>query len=226
MNSLQSSIEEITNKIYEFRESGQSIFVSSSFQSHSIPLLHILSRIDRAIPIVFVNTGFLFSETISYRDQIVAQLGLNLVEVKSTVPKIQQLNSLGNFFFTSDPDRCCHINKVEPLEPLLIRHDIWIAGIRHEQNSHRSTMRIEEEAPHGCKRYHPLLHWTSQMISDYRSEHQLPPHPLEKDGYRSIGCEPCTRRFASGENRSGRWAGLNKTECGLHIELAEGRSQK
>ena len=98
MHSLQFPIEEITNKIYEFRESGQSIFVSSSFQSHSIPLLHMLSRIDRAIPIVFVNTGFLFSETISYRDQIVVQLGLNLVEVKSTVPKIQQLNSLGNFF--------------------------------------------------------------------------------------------------------------------------------
>ena len=213
-------IEKITQQIYRFRESGKSMFATSSFQSHSIPLLHLLSQIDRSIPIIFVNTGFLFPETLNYRDQIAERLKLNLTEIKSTVPKVQQLNTEGNFFFTSDPDRCCHINKVEPLEPMLIRFDIWISGIRGDQNSHRSNLNTEEEAPHGCKRYHPLIDWTAEMIRDYQLKHQLPPHPLEMDGYRSIGCKPCTRRFASGDNRSGRWSGLNKTECGLHTDLA------
>lgn len=219
------AFDEIESRLRNYRGQGKSVFASSSFQTHSIPLLHILSRIDAAIPIVFINTGFLFPETLTFRDELVEQLKLNLVEVKSTVPKIQQLNAKGSFFFTSDPDRCCHINKVEPLEPMLIRHDVWIAGVRGDQTTHRKSMQVEQESRHGCVRFHPLLGWTGEMIETYRKEHDLPAHPLEKEGYFSVGCEPCTRRVDP-QQRDGRWYGSSKTECGLHTILARKRGEQ
>ncbi len=219
------TFEEIEFRLRKFRSEGKSIFATSSFQTHSIPLLHMLSRIDAAIPIVFINTGFLFPETLTYRDQLVSRFKLNLVDVKSSVPKVQQLNAKGSFFFTSDPDRCCHINKVEPLEPMLIRHDIWIAGVRGDQTTHRNSMQIEQGSRHGCMRFHPLLGWTGDMIEEYRKEHDLPAHPLEKEGYFSVGCEPCTRKVDPGQ-RDGRWFGSNKSECGLHTILAREQAKK
>ena len=212
--------EDVSEKVRAYRGEGKSIFASSSFQTHSIPLLHMLARIDAAIPIVFINTGFLFPETLTFRDQIAKRLNLNLVEVKSTVPKIQQLNSKGSFFFTSDPDRCCHINKVEPLEPMLIRHDVWISGIRADQTYHRQSMAIEQKTRQSCLRFHPLLGWSAKMIYEYRMKHDLPEHPLEKHGYLSVGCEPCTRRLELQDLRNGRWFGSNKSECGLHTNVS------
>lgn len=214
------TFEDIAKSIRTYREQGKSIFTTSSFQTHSIPLLHMLSRIDAAIPVVFINTGFLFAETFAFRNLIVEQLGIHLVEVQSTVPKIQQLNSKGNFFFTSEPDRCCYINKVEPLEPMLIRHDVWISGVRRDQSTVRNTFQTEQSSNHGCVRFHPMLGWTSKMIYDYRMEFDLPEHPLEKEGYLSVGCEPCTRKLDLGDGRAGRWFGMNKSECGLHTDLA------
>ena len=107
------------------------------------------------------------------------------------------------------------------MEHLLAGHDVWINGVRADQSAVRRSMQVEQPAASGCLRYHPMLDWTARMVFEYRKEHGLPEHPLEAQGYASIGCMPCTRRLMDGyDERSGRWFGLNKTECGLHTDLA------
>lgn len=212
---------EISSYIKAYRLAGRKAFITSSFQSHSIPLLHMISRIDPEIPVMFINTGFHFPETIAFRDKIVDRFGLRLVDVKSSTDRSQQRDEHGHFYFTSDPDTCCYINKTQPLEPLLMQYDVWVNGVRADQNANRKSMKIEQKAPHGVTRFHPILDWTSKMIHEYAKEHQLPRHPLEEKGYLSIGCEPCTRKVDLNSEREARWFGMNKTECGLHTDLIE-----
>lgn len=212
----------IQNKLSEYKAAGKKVFATSSFQSHSIPLLHIISRIDNSIPIYFLNTGYLFPETIEFKDQIASEFGLEIIGIESDTPKIHQLNEKGQLMYVSDPDYCCYLNKVKPLEPILMQFDVWINGIRAAQNENRKNMTIEQDAPFGSMRYHPLLNWSTKAIYDYNKQYNLPAHPLEKKGYLSIGCEPCTRKIPDGGNeRNARWFGLNKTECGLHTELVK-----
>ncbi len=213
--------EAIKSTIERYRAEGKKLFATSSFQTHSIPMLHLLSRIDRDIDIAFINTGYHFPETVRFRDDVAELLGLRLVDVRSQVPRNLQRDSNRQLYFTSDPDTCCYLNKTQPLEPLLIEYDVWINGIRADQSAHRRSMAVEQRAPHGALRFHPMLDWTSKMIFDYIREFQLPRHPLEDAGYLSIGCEPCTRKIDLDNDRSGRWFGLHKTECGLHTDLVE-----
>lgn len=213
-------IEFIKEKIEGYLSNGKKIFTSSSFQTHSIPLLHIISRIDATIPVYFLNTGYHFSETIEFRDQIVDLLKLNLVDLKPDTPKIMQLDPDGKLLFTSDPDHCCYLNKTQPMEQVLLRFDVWVNGIRAEQNAFRSDMKVEQSAKHDVIRFHPLIGWTSKDIYEYRKKYSLPEHPLESKGYFSIGCEPCTRKLDLAlQEREARWYGLNKTECGINTEL-------
>jgi phosphoadenosine phosphosulfate reductase len=210
----------IKQYIEGYKEKGLKLFSTSSFQTHSVVLLHILSRIDNTIPIYFINTGFHFPETIIYRDQVANLLNLNLIDLHSNTSKHMQKDASGKLLFTSDPDFCCHLNKVQPLDSVLADFDIWINGVRADQSDVRKRMKVEQPAPHGTMRFHPMLDWNSRMISQYLKEHKLPKHPLEASGYFSIGCEPCTRKFdAEMIEREGRWYGLKKTECGLHTEL-------
>ena len=211
--------EEIKEKIAQYKAEGKEIFATSSFQTHSIPLLHIISQIDSSIPIVFNNTGFHFPETIAFKDEISELFGLKIIETKSLIPKSEQLNSNGNLYYTSDPDYCCYLNKVQPLEPILMQYDVWINGVRADQSATRKAMNVEQEAPFNSLRFHPMLDWDSKMIYKYIAEHKLPGHSLEAQGYMSVGCMPCTRKFNFDEGRDGRWFGMNKTECGLHTEL-------
>ena len=211
----------IQKKLEEYKEDGKKVFATSSFQSHSIPMLHIISRIDNTIPIYFLNTGFLFPKTIEFKDRIAKEFGLNIIGLESDTPKIHQLNEKGQLMYVSDPDYCCHLNKVKPLESILMQNDVWINGIRADQNENRKNMGEEKEAPFGALRYHPMLNWTSRDIFNYIKEFDLPSHPLEKDGYLSIGCEPCTRKIPDGDERNARWFGMNKTECGLHTDLVK-----
>ena len=198
---------------------GKQLFATSSFQSHSLPMLHIISRVDKNIPIYFINTGFHFPESLTFRDEVAELLGLVVKNTLPLMPKINQKDASGNLLFTSDPDYCCQINKVRPMDSVIQGHDIWINGIRADQNMNRQQMREEEEAPFDCLRYHPMLNWTGQQIFDYIVEYDLPRHPLERKGYMSIGCEPCTHKFNFENGRDGRWFGMHKTECGLHTEL-------
>lgn len=214
------TFEEIKTNINSFSQSGKKLFATSSFQTHSIPMLHIISRIDKNIPVYFINTGFHFPETLKFRDEIAKRFGLNLIDLHSFVPRNQQRNEDGNFYFTSDPDHCCFINKTQPMEPLLHDSSVWINGIRADQNANRKSMKAVQDGPNGSLRFHPMLDWNSKMIFDYAREFDLPKHPLEAKGYLSIGCEPCTRKFDINDERAGRWFGMKKTECGLHTDLA------
>lgn len=215
-------ISEIRQQIKLYQKEGKKIFATSSFQSHSIPLLHIISEIDHRIPIYYLNTGYLFPETLAFKDELAERLNLNMIGLESAVPKSQQKDENGQLLFTSDPDYCCYLNKTQPLEPILASFDVWINGIRADQNANRAGMKVEEKTPQGALRYHPILDWTSKDIYEYRKAHNLPPHPLEKEGYLSIGCEPCTRKMLNGDDeRTSRWFGMNKVECGLHTDLIQ-----
>lgn len=213
-------VTDIHRKLESYRSAGKRMFASSSFQTHSIPMLHILSLWDASIPVYFLETGFHFPETRRYRDEIAQRLNLNLVNLESPVPKIAQRDLSGNFLYTSDPDRCCYLNKVLPLEPVLKEHDVWISGVRSDQTQFRKGLMEEQEGTFDTLRYHPMLDWDARMIWDYRKHYNLPEHPLEATGYLSIGCVPCTRKFADTvDERATRWQGMTKEECGIHTEF-------
>lgn len=213
--------EAIQDQIRGYQQEGKRLFTTSSFQSHSLVLLHMLSRIDPEIPVYFINTGYHFPETVQFRDEIVARFGLkNLVDLKPDTPKHMQKDADGKLMFTSDPDYCCFLNKTQPMEKVMAAHDIWINGVRGDQSAVRKAMKVEQPAPHGVTRFHPMLDWDNKMIFEYRKAHDLPAHPLEEKGYFSIGCEPCTRKFSlEMQEREARWYGMNKTECGLNTDL-------
>lgn len=221
---IEEAVHTIHKELKEFQDRGLELFCSSSFQTHSIPLLHILASYDPNIPIYFIDTGFHFPETIVFRDQISESLGLRLIVLKSPVNKISQLDQNHRFYFASNPDYCCHINKVLPLEPILQSKDVWISGVRADQSNYRKNLEKTLKGKFNTIKYHPMLDWNSKMIAEYRTSHNLPPHPLELQGYLSIGCEPCTEKFFfsdKDDQRTGRWNGLKKSECGLHTELME-----
>ena len=214
--------DQIKNKIQEYKSQNKKMFATSSFQTHSIVMLHIISKIDNTIPIYFINTGFLFPETISYKDKIAKLFNLKVIDTVPLIPKNLQKDMAGNLFFTSDPDYCCYLNKTQPMEPVLYEHDIWINGVRADQTEVRSKMPVEQEAKNNVIRFHPMLDWTKQKIFKYIKDNNLPHHPLDEKGYVSIGCEPCTRKIVLGQDeRTARWFGLNKTECGLNTDLVK-----
>ena len=220
LSTMTIDINRISSKLESYRLDGKRIFTTSSFQTHSIVLLHIISRIDKSIPVYFLNTGYLFPKTVEFKDQIAEEFGLSVIDLKPTTPKVLQKDVTGNLLFTSEPDYCCHINKVLPLETLLPQFDVWINGVRADQTAERSAMQEEQPAPHNVVRYHPMLTWTKQDIYRYIKEFNLPKHPLDPLGYTSVGCEPCTHKPSLSDlERSGRWAGMKKTECGINTDL-------
>lgn len=217
-----TSFAEIELQIKKYKEQGLKLFTSSSFQTHSTVLLHIISRIDPTIPVYFLHTGFHFPETILYKNQITELFKINTISLTSATPKLMQVDEFGRFLFTSDPDYCCYLNKIQPLEPALDFFDVWINGVRADQNANRANFKFEEKTNHKAFRFHPMLFWTNKMIYAYIREFNIPKHPLDAKGYLSVGCEPCTRKISPEmmlDERQARWYGMNKTECGLHTEL-------
>jgi len=222
MFSLQliNKIENINTDLIAYAAKGKRIFATSSFQTHSIPLIHLLSKAEVAVDFYFLDTGFHFPETLTFRKEIETLLDVKFVTLRSPINKFNQRDNKGRLFFCSYSDYCCHINKVLPLEPILHSHDIWISGVRKDQSKFRKNLAVEEKGKRDTLRYHPILDWNSKDIWNYRKEYDLPVHPLENSGYLSVGCEPCTQKHIEGD-RGGRWAGQNKTECGLHTTLIE-----
>ncbi len=214
-------INEIHQKIRQYKQEGKRLFATSSFQTNSVVLLHLLSHIDKSIPVYFINTGFHFPETIQYKDTVTRLLDLHVIDLLPHVPKAMQCNASGDLMFTFDPDYCCYLNKIQPVEAILEKYDVWINGVRAEQNSVRSNFRHEEATSHNTIRFHPILDWTAAEMNAYIRKHELPVHPLEKKGYSSIGCEPCTKPVNGDNIRDARWAGMKKTECGLHLGFSE-----
>lgn len=215
------NFQKLEEYLRTYQKEDKKYFITSSFQSHSLVLLHMLSRIDSQVPVVFINTGYHFPDTIDFRDEVMSNFGLNnLIDLKSSMPKSMQMDPSGKLLFTSDPDHCCYINKTEPIDSILRTHDIWINGVRADQSATRSEMTETQESTHHSMRLHPMLDWSAKQIYLYQKEFDLPKHPMDEKGYMSIGCEPCTRRIdPEMQEREARWYGLNKTECGLHTDL-------
>ena len=218
---IQLRIKEIEVYLKGYMDEGKQFFASSSFQSHSIPMLHILNSIAPNFPVYFIDTGFHFPETLEFRDHVASQLNLNVKNQRGATSLVNQLSKEDRFLFQSDPGYCCTINKTQPMDSLMMQYDIWITGVRKDQNANRSSMGYEAEGPHNTMRFHPMIHWNSKMIWEYRKMHNLPTHPLEEQGFLSIGCLPCTQKLSleTDDGRGGRWKGMKKNECGLHTDL-------
>jgi phosphoadenosine phosphosulfate reductase len=200
------------------------VALSSSFQTQSVPLLHLLSRFAPEIPVLFLDTGYHFPETLAFRDRLVREWGLRLEVLRAAMPLVEVTRRYGPDLFRSDPDLCCEIHKVEPMRRAVRGLEAWISGIRRDQTAVRQNAQIVEAAPGGLMRIHPLLNWTERDVWSYMHRYDLPSHPLFEQGYESVGCAPCTAPVQIGDGaRSGRWQGTNKAECGLHTDLRQPR---
>lgn len=213
-------IESIHTKLASFQAHHMTMVSSSSFQTQSVPLLHILSEFDKNIEVVFLDTGFLFPETKAFREELVETLGINVRVERSDIPHSQQMDENGLFYYNSNTDYCCHLNKVIPMDRVLKEYDVWINGVRADQSKVRAGFEPVMETNNGIIRYHPMLYWSNKMIYDYINAFDLPKHPLHDVGYKSIGCVPCTVSWVDELGRQGRWQGQTKTECGLHTDLS------
>ena len=199
------------------------IALVASFGSESAILLHMVAGIDPATPVIFLDTGKLFGETLRYRDALVKHLGLSHVRsVQPDPDRVRALDSDG-MLWKRDHDACCRMRKIEPLAPALEGFDAWITGRKRYQGERRAVLPVIE-AQDGRVKINPLASWSRDVVEEYFDEHELPRHPLEAEGYLSIGCMPCTDRIERGEaSRAGRWRGTDKTECGIH-ETPTGQS--
>jgi phosphoadenosine phosphosulfate reductase len=198
---------------------GDDIVVSSSFGAESACLLSLAVSVKPDIRVIFINTGFHFPETLAFKDALTKRLKLNVVEVGPKMGHEAFLKEHGKLY-ERDPDRCCDINKVEPLRRALVGVRCWMSGVRGDQTAYRRGMKFLELKEGDLYKLSPLLAWSSKDIYDYLKYEQLPLHPLWEKGYASIGCEPCTAVPGNPDDpRSGRWAGKNKTECGIHTFL-------
>jgi phosphoadenosine phosphosulfate reductase len=196
----------------------------SSFGAESVVLLHMAATIDPALPVIFLDTGRHFPETLAYRDQLVDRLGLT--DVRSAYPDRAALSRYDRAgrLYAQDPDLCCDIRKTEPLDEALAGFAAWITGRKRFQGGLRTDLDVIEAATGTDQlKLNPLARWSEDRLEAYRLAHDLPPHPLVAKGYRSIGCATCTLPTAAGEDaRAGRWAGLDKTECGIHLPTPYG----
>ena len=190
--------------------------VVSSFGSESVVLLHLVAQVDPATPILFLNTGKLFGETLRYRDRLQDLLGLTDLRAIGPHPDDRAARDPEGTLWSRDTDACCNFRKVLPLKRALEGFSAQITGRKRFQTNARHEM-LPVEYFEGRFRFNPLAEWSLADLEAYIVKHNLPRHPLVEDGYPSIGCMPCTRRVLSGESyRDGRWAGLDKDECGIH----------
>ena len=195
------------------------IALVSSFGAESAVLLHMAAQIDPHVPVLFLDTGMLFAQTLDYRKTLAARLGLT--DVRDLRPSYQDVavTDPGQDLWKTDTDACCHIRKVVPLDKALGGFDAWITGRKRFHGGDRLRLKVVERAD-GKLKFNPLANWTKEQLDAYAAEHDLPPHPLVEFGYPSVGCWPCTQPSDSGDLRAGRWAGSDKTECGIHVPRA------
>lgn len=201
---------------------GDRLALVSSFGAESAVLLDIAAKVKPDIPVLFLDTGMLFGQTLDYRKNLAERLGLT--DVRDLRPQYHDL-ATGDpqaKLWQTDTDACCHIRKVLPLDRALEDFDAWITGRKRFHGGDRLNLPVVEVAG-GQVKFNPLANWDKADLDAYAAEHDLPPHPLVAQGFPSIGCWPCTQPAEEGEDvRAGRWKGMDKTECGIHVARAPG----
>ena len=196
---------------------GSRICITSSMSDALV--IHLASAIRPGIDVVFLDTGYHFPETIGTRDAVSASYPVTLVNVTPSRTVVEQDAELGPRLYGRDPDLCCYLRKVEPLERALSSYDAWFTGVRREETAGRGGTRVVEwDGKRQMVKVNPIVAWTSAQVDEYIAGNGVLVNPLVYDGYPSIGCRTCTMRVEQGADpRSGRWAGTGKTECGLHV---------
>jgi phosphoadenosine phosphosulfate reductase len=197
--------------VWASEQFGDRLCLTCSWQRQSSALVHMVSELGLDVDVIELDTLVLFPETYETRDKLVERYGLTLKSFRPIDP-IERL-------WETDPDRCCGIRKVEPLERALSGYDAWITGIRREQSSSRANaQKVEWSERYGVWKIQPLVDWSSKRVDAYLAVNEIPYNPLHDRGYPSIGCIHCTRPVGPGEDeRAGRWAGSGKLECGIHL---------
>jgi phosphoadenosine phosphosulfate reductase len=192
------------------------IALVSSFGAESVVLLHLLASVDRSAPVLFIETGKHFAQTLSYRRRLAHQLGLtNVRDLRPNKEEVEEEDAAGDLW-RRDPDACCELRKIRPLGDALDGYDAWITGRKAFHGGGRISLpAFEWNGTH--HKVNPLVRWSREDVASYIEHHDLPRHPLTAQGYPSIGCWPCTRPADEGDDiRAGRWAGSDKRECGIH----------
>jgi len=198
---------------------GPRICLATSFGPQSTVLMHLVSRLRPETTIFYLDTGLLFDETYDLRDELEQRLKLRFVRVATDLSVAEQTRQHGAKLWARQPDVCCHLRKMLPLRKFLADKSAWVTGIRRRHTPNRGTANLAEwDAGNGLVKLNPLIHWSDDKVWTYLDRHDLPTNPLHDQGYPSIGCRPCTVAVGKGADpRSGRWSGLDKTECGIHL---------
>ncbi|MGH9815110.1 MAG: phosphoadenylyl-sulfate reductase [Candidatus Acidiferrales bacterium] len=201
-----------------FTRFGRDAAVVSAFGPEGLVLIDLASRIHPGFRLISIDTEFLFAETYALMEQVERRYGLQVERIRSALSPEQQAREHGDGLWRYRPDRCCEMRKVEPLRRKLVELRAWASGIRRDQTSARATARrVEWDSKFGLWKLNPLLDWTLAQVWEYIRAHDVPYNPLHDANYPSIGCVQCTQPVQPGEDlRAGRWAGFEKTECGLH----------
>jgi phosphoadenosine phosphosulfate reductase len=204
--------EERIQRLFDFFDEDEVLF-TSSFGASAAFLLYVISKNRPGHPVHFIDTTYHFPETLAYKEALTKQYGLNVIDVLPDPVENAKTREEKRWEF--DNKSCCNVNKVVPLEPIKARHKVWISGLMHFQTDFRSNLRIFEMQGDMLK-FHPIVDLEEGDYLYWSGAFQLPKHPLEAEGYGSIGCTHCT---VKGEGREGRWAGTDKKECGLHPDF-------
>lgn len=197
--------------------------IGTSFGKDGLVVLDHLRALSPDLPVLFLETGYHFPETLAFRDRLQALWGLNIVNLYPAQTVAEQDREYGEKLYARDPDLCCANRKVAPLRKALLGYDAWMTGVRRDQHAGRAAVPLVEwqeldPGVRGTFKINPLAGWSRAQVEEYLQEHQLPLHPLWEQGYASIGCAPCTRKLRAGESeRAGRWEGTGKIECGIHL---------
>jgi phosphoadenosine phosphosulfate reductase len=205
------TFEQRINQLYEHFDESE-VLVTSSFGVNSAFLLHLLSKLRPSQKIHFIDTTYHFEETLAYKKYLTKKWKLN-IELLRPDPELNALTR-NEKLWEKDPDRCCAINKVEPLAEIKKDYKIWISGLMAFQTPFRAGLELFEKQDSGIIKFHPLIDMSEMLYLAHTAHYQLPAHPLQFIGYGSVGCTHCTQK---GEGRDGRWKDADKTECGLHL---------
>ncbi len=205
--------------LWAYERFGNKLCLTCSWQKQSSVLVHMVSELGLDIPVIELDTALFFRETYETRERLVAKYGLELIR-PDVISVAEQHKQEGPNLWETDPDRCCHVRKVEPLERALKEYDAWISGIRREQSlTRKDAQRVEFSERYDVWKIQPLVDWDAKRVDAYIHVNEIPYNPLHDAGYPSIGCIPCTRPVSRDEDeRAGRWADSDKIECGIHTK--------